>query len=256
MLFYLRYITVTPIKLRHYWFIVCLIIAWIASEGNQERKKDHTEPSLRECEERSIVLNTCEEQCECNNGKLTSCYRVRKEFTEMTIEERKRYINTYKLASVHPLFKKDYDKMVSLHLNAPDYLLHHTPEIFFPWHRWFLVQFENLLRRVDCRDCTLLGLEQSGPSLVERIENTGPLELGGHGFEGMETKLMISAWRTDLSARTKAYLRRVRRRMFKKEFQEIQFPRCWTRLQNFIPTAERFLPFWPNCSWRVSCSDS
>ena len=97
-------------KLRHYWLIVCLIIAWIASEGSQEWNKDHSEPSLKECDERSLVLNTCEEQCECNNGKLTSCYRVRKEFTEMTIEERKRYINTYKLASVHPLFKKDYVK--------------------------------------------------------------------------------------------------------------------------------------------------
>ena len=56
-------------KLRHYWLIVCLIIAWIASEGSQEWNKDHSEPSLKECDERSLVLNTCEEQCECNNGK-------------------------------------------------------------------------------------------------------------------------------------------------------------------------------------------
>ena len=176
-------------KLRHYWLIVCLIIAWIASEGSQEWNKDHSEPSLKECDERSLVLNTCEEQCECNNGKLTSCYRVRKEFTEMTIEERKRYINTYKLASVHPLFKKDYEKMVRLHLNAPDYLLHHTPTIFFPWHRWFLVEFENLLRRIDCRvtvpywDWSKVAHHWWRESEIQDLWNSGDHGFGGNGNE-------------------------------------------------------------------------
>ena len=83
------------------------------------------------------------------NGKLTSCHRVRKESTKMTIEHRKRYINAYKLASVHPLFKKNYEKTVALHLNESDEA--RLPEVFLPWHRWYLTEFENLLRRIDCR---------------------------------------------------------------------------------------------------------
>lgn len=142
---------VNTMRLGHYWFIVCLIIAWIVSEGNSEKSESDLEPTKEACEEGSFVLNSCEEQCECKNGELATCYRVRKNFTKMTVEDRKRYINTYKQASVDPLFKKDYEKMVALHLNAPNKLLHHTPTIFFPWHRWFLVEFENLLRKIDCR---------------------------------------------------------------------------------------------------------
>ena len=51
--------------------------------------------------------------------------------------------------SVHPLFKRDYEKTVTLHLDAKDQAK--LPHIFLPWHRWFLVEFENLLRRIDCR---------------------------------------------------------------------------------------------------------
>ena len=87
--------------------------------------------------------------CECRKGELTNCYRVRQDFTKMTIEQRKRFINTYKLASIHPLFKRDYEKTVTLHLDATDQAK--LPHIFLPWHRWFLVEFENLLRRIDCR---------------------------------------------------------------------------------------------------------
>ena len=135
-------------------FFACIIFACIISEGKQERKvlqQEKREASPTSCEEGSYVLNHCEERCECKHGKLTNCYRVRKDFTKMNIEERKRFINTYKMASLHPLFKKDYENVVAFHINAPDKLLHHTPKIFFPWHRWFLVQFENLLRRIDCR---------------------------------------------------------------------------------------------------------
>ena len=139
-------------RLCHYWYIVCFINGWIISEAdNQERiEDDNRDVSTPACgEESSFVVNKCEERCECKNGKLTNCHRVRKEFTKMTIEHRKRYINTYKLASVHPLFKKDYEKTVALHLNESDEA--RVPEVFLPWHRWYLSEFENLLRRIDCR---------------------------------------------------------------------------------------------------------
>ena len=138
----------------HKLFFVYIVTAWTILEGKQEKKivqQDDREVSLTSCEEGSYVLNQCEERCECKHGKLTNCYRVRKDFIKMDIADRKRFINTYKMVSLNPVLKKDYEKVVALHINAPDGLLHHTPKIFFPWHRWFLVEFENLLRRIDCR---------------------------------------------------------------------------------------------------------
>ena len=133
----------------HCWFIVCLMNAWILSKGNSQRIQDV--PSTKgSCEEGgNSGFNECEECCECRKGELTNCYRVRQDFTKMTIEQRKRFINTYKLASVHPLFKRDYEKTVTLHLDAKDQAK--LPHIFLAWHRWFLVEFENLLHRIDCR---------------------------------------------------------------------------------------------------------
>ena len=101
-------VAVNQVMLCHCWFIVCLMNAWILSKGNSQRIQDV--PSTKgSCEEGgNSGFNECEERCECRKGELTNCFRVRQDFTKMTIEQRKRFINTYKLASVHPLFKRDY----------------------------------------------------------------------------------------------------------------------------------------------------
>lgn len=178
-------------KMAHKLFVACIVLACIISEGKRENKllpqQDDKDASLKMCKEGSYVLNECEERCECKNGNLINCYRVRKEFTRMDIEERKRFIKTYQTASEDPAFKQDYEKMVALHINAPDYLLHHTPDIFFPWHRWFLVQFENLLRRIDCRvtvpywDWSRVAHHWWRGSGNEDLWNPGEHGLGGDG---------------------------------------------------------------------------
>lgn len=136
------------------WCFVFLLLSLNIEAGRQQKiiGKQGREVSPTSCEEGTgFVLNECEERCECRDGQLINCYRVRKEFTKMEINQRRRFINTYKTASMNPAFKRDYERLVAFHINTPDELLHHTPLIFFPWHRWFLVQFENLLRRIDCR---------------------------------------------------------------------------------------------------------
>ena len=162
-------VAVNQVMLCHCWFIVCLMNAWILSKGNSQRIQDV--PSTKgSCEEGgNSGFNECEERCECRKGELTNCFRVRQDFTKMTIEQRKRFINTYKLASVHPLFKRDYEKSVTLHLDAKDQAK--LPHIFLPWHRpvvfgW--VWKPAAQNRLSC-DYTLLGLEQKNASLVERI---------------------------------------------------------------------------------------
>ena len=97
------------------------------------------------CEDNKTVRDICERKCECKSGKLVSCYRVRKEFTRMSFEERIRFIKAFKLLSSDPRYIRDYEKLGKLHTVVPQL------KNFFPWHRWYVLELENLLRQIDCR---------------------------------------------------------------------------------------------------------
>ena len=118
---------------------------------------------------------------------MIECYRIRKDFTSMTIKERIRYINTLKIVSSQQPFKEDYDKLTKIH---PDYFWEiHVLKFFFPWHRWYILQFENLLRKIDCRvtvpywDWTraVSGNVIFRQSHFRDIWHPGPHGLGGNG---------------------------------------------------------------------------
>lgn len=67
----------------------------------------------------------------------------------MSLEERTRYIKAFKIVSSREPYRKIYDELTSKH---PDYFWKiHVQNFFFPWHRWYILEFENLLRQVDCR---------------------------------------------------------------------------------------------------------
>ncbi len=68
----------------------------------------------------------------------------------MTIEERMRFINAFKVLASSPTFKKRFEKFVVIHKDKFFQGIH-TSRYFLPWHRWYLLAFENLLREVDCR---------------------------------------------------------------------------------------------------------
>ena len=87
------FFAVNPMRLRHYWFIVCLINARIVFYESHPVKNSNDSSPVR-CKEISFMFNKCEERCECKKGKLTSCYRVRKDFTKMTIDDRNSVILT------------------------------------------------------------------------------------------------------------------------------------------------------------------
>ncbi|ORX89317.1 Di-copper centre-containing protein [Basidiobolus meristosporus CBS 931.73] len=67
----------------------------------------------------------------------------RREFRQLTAEERTNFItavNTLKQTGL-------YDQLVNVHLSYVPHA-HSTPP-FFPWHRFFIYQFENALRSID-----------------------------------------------------------------------------------------------------------
>ena len=110
----------------------------------------HPTHPTEKCNSDKPVLDECGRRCKCVQGKLVECCRLRKEFLDMTTEERTRYIETVKTASTHPNYKERYEKLITVHR---DIFFSRISELdfFLPWHRWFILQYENLLREIDCR---------------------------------------------------------------------------------------------------------
>ena len=104
----------------------------------------------KRCYSDTPVLDECGRRCKCVHGKLVQCTRLRKEFLDMTKEERKRYIQTVKTASTHSAYKEKYERLLTLHRDIFPTGIHEL-DYFLPWHRWFILQYENLLREIDCR---------------------------------------------------------------------------------------------------------
>lgn len=115
--------------------------------------KSLSECSAQTCSsenEGHTLKDKCGQECSCVNGELVECTRIRKEFTSMTTLEQERYILAIKTVSTDPSYKTDYETFLTQHkhLFTTDI---HQKEQFLPWHRWFILDYENLLRRFDCR---------------------------------------------------------------------------------------------------------
>ena len=68
----------------------------------------------------------------------------------MKSSDRARYIRVYKTVSTSSQYKPEYDRLIKLHMDLFKTSIHQKAE-FLPWHRWYILQLENLLRKVDCR---------------------------------------------------------------------------------------------------------
>lgn len=101
------------------------------------------------CVEGTIVTDRCGQRCRCSGGHPVGCTRVRREFTSMSRADRERYIRTVITASTDARYKPDYDRLITLHKTIFRSGIHGRDH-FLPWHRWYILQYENLLRRIDC----------------------------------------------------------------------------------------------------------
>ena len=144
----------------------------------------HTDLS-KKCKNYKTVYDECGRECRCQNGKLVKCCRLRKEFTDMSNSERVRYIQIVKTASTNPAYKAQYDNLLTLHKDNFGNGIHNN-DIFLPWHRWFILQYENLLQQIDCRitvpywDWSLVG----GDPFSSSVWNTSNYGFGGNGVPG------------------------------------------------------------------------
>ena len=67
----------------------------------------------------------------------------------MSASERRRYVQAVVQVSSDPELRIDHNSLITLHKN--EFLSGiHEKEQFLSWHRWYLLQYENLLRRANC----------------------------------------------------------------------------------------------------------
>ncbi|XP_078361289.1 tyrosinase-like [Oculina patagonica] len=95
------------------------------------------------CKEGSVVNDQHGHQRVCRGGKWSIPCRVRREWNGMLPGERYRFINALKEASK----RRDYQSLVTTHTNQFGNI--HNSRQFLAWHRWYLLQIENILRKVD-----------------------------------------------------------------------------------------------------------
>ena len=136
------------------------------------------------------MYDECNRRCRCKDDHLTDCYRIRKDFITMPLEERRRYVRALKVVSSEAPYMSTYDLITKLHPKF--FYIIHEKLFFFPWHRWYLFVFENLLRHVDCRVTVPYWNWAQAVSRkrmwrhtdIQDIWNPGPHGLGGNGEFG------------------------------------------------------------------------
>ena len=105
----------------------------------------------------------------------------------MSLEERARFIKAFKLVSTDPRYRDDYRKLTIMYSQIPSDILNHTPQIFLPWYRGYLLELENILRQIDCRitmpywDWSIDAAHWTRDPEIEDVWNSGPHGLGGNG---------------------------------------------------------------------------
>ncbi|EDO48156.1 predicted protein [Nematostella vectensis] len=96
-----------------------------------------------------VTHDECKRRCQCHAGRVTNCTRVRKDFIWMPLGDRRRFIAAFKKLTKDKRYKKEYDTIVRVHREHRTMI--HSARYFLPWHRQFLLNLENQMRKIDCR---------------------------------------------------------------------------------------------------------
>ena len=100
------------------------------------------------CTEGSQWRDSCNQLCTCVGGEARCC-RERKDIESMTVQEKRLYVDAVITASTDPQYRTQYETLLGIHRTQFGSGIHAVDQ-FLPWHRWFLIEYENLLRRVNC----------------------------------------------------------------------------------------------------------
>ena len=140
------------------------------------------------CQEGSIEYDRCEQSCTCVGGKLVNCVRIRRGFTSLTDAKRKRLIATILEVSARgSKYRAEYEQLLNEHYELFNTSIHQK-EHFLPWHRYFVLRYENLMRKADC---TFTATYWDWSTYTRQPFSTGPYNIWnsatGFGGDGVET---------------------------------------------------------------------
>eukprot|EP00039_Didymoeca_costata_P020889 m.342762 g.342762 ORF g.342762 m.342762 type:complete len:641 (+) comp21800_c0_seq1:129-2051(+) len=110
----------------------------------------------------TYLRETCYNSCYCQNGPAPSppspspspgrqC-RLRRSWYSLNRNERRRYTSTVRRIAMGQAgynIKRQYDELLKIHIEHFTTDKIHEVEAFLPWHRWYLIQYENILRQVE-----------------------------------------------------------------------------------------------------------
>jgi len=83
----------------------------------------------------------------CVDYEACSTCRIRRNWNRMDEQDKKTYIDTVNIARRDEPYKSQYDALVISHGKLPFDEIH-GEEQFFAWHRWFILEYENILRQI------------------------------------------------------------------------------------------------------------
>jgi len=93
------------------------------------------------------VYDKCLRKCQCKNGNIGDCRRVRKELASMPKEERTNYYRVW--LKVYAQQGSELVRLINNHLQFFSRGLHNNGG-FLPWHRGFLLNAEDVFIVEDC----------------------------------------------------------------------------------------------------------
>ena len=117
----------------------------------------------------------------------------------MTVQELQLYIDTVITASTNPVYRPRYEDLLRIHKTQFHSSIHDIDQ-FLPWHRWFLLQYETLLRSINCK-VTVPYWDWSLWAMIPfaaPIWGDGDHQIGGNGRPSdrcvQEGKFRVGAW--------------------------------------------------------------
>lgn len=100
----------------------------------------------------SKVTDNIGRECQCIDGQLRNCCRLREDWTTLTNDRKAQYIKAVKSVSSDSIYRSRYRDLMSLFLSSDGTLAQSQSAQTsqkLPWLRYFLQQYEDLLRMVD-----------------------------------------------------------------------------------------------------------
>jgi CUB/sushi domain-containing protein len=130
----------------------------IGSNGRRCQVNGHWTGTPASCVQRNLsctdngpVFDSVGRQCTCVDGWMVNCCRYRQDWSNLSDEQRTRYVQAVLNVSSDPIYQPLYQTLMQTYYDSFQTLaqsLDFSITHFLPWHRFFMQQYEDLLRMI------------------------------------------------------------------------------------------------------------